>query len=118
MYYGNIQMLIAASNFGSSLSASTFLTQHQASASGVDVTGVKGHGLRAPSSGGLLVSSLCPASFPLRYNHRKIQIICQEDTQWCLFPFHFPLCKPGCKSQIERDKSIKHFDKIKLLQTT
>lgn len=33
--------------------------------------GSEGQGLRALSSGGLLVSSLCPASFPLRYEERK-----------------------------------------------
>lgn len=38
--------------------------------------GSKGQGLRALSSGGLLVSSLCPASFPLRYEerHKQMQI--------------------------------------------
>lgn len=36
--------------------------------------GSKGQGLRALSSGGLLVSSLCPASFPLHYEERKKQI--------------------------------------------
>lgn len=38
----------------------------RSAALGDDVTGVRGQGLRAPSSGVLLISSPCPTSFPLR----------------------------------------------------
>ncbi len=57
---------------------------------GDDVTGVKGQGLRARSSEVLLVSSLCPASFPLRCKHRNITTSCH--TQLCLFSVIFSLC--------------------------
>lgn len=39
---------------------------------------VSRQGLRALSSGGLLGSSLCPTSFPLRYKERKIKSSCHE----------------------------------------
>lgn len=56
MYYANIQMLIAANAFGSSALSSLKWRGSCA----------KGQCLRAPSSRGLLVSSLCPTSFLLR----------------------------------------------------
>lgn len=66
MYNANIQMWIAGNDFGSSASP------------GSDVKEVRGQGLRAPSSEGLLVSSLCPTSFRLRCKERKKEILCHK----------------------------------------
>lgn len=71
-------MLIAASTLGLLLPFPLFSLNARSSALGNNVTGVKGHGLRALSSGALLVSSLGPISFPLRYKHRKKQTTCYK----------------------------------------
>lgn len=67
MYYANIQMLIAANDFGFLFPFPLSSLDARSAAPANGVTGVKGQGLRALSSGGLSVSSLCPTSFPLRY---------------------------------------------------
>ncbi len=71
---------------------------------GDDVTGVKGQGLRARSSEVLLVSSLCPASFPLRCKHRNIKTSCH--TQLCLFSVIFSLCN-NLSREIWQNRAIQ-----------